>query len=154
MENKRIPIFLGISGLGLVVLMALPDKAPATYTGTNLAANLTPVEGPRDEERTLAEQAARKAELDWTRDPFRLAGSPEEPTAALREGEPQPLSTTTLRLSGISVCQNKPMAIIGHDIVQENDRLASGHTVVEITTNSVKLRLDGTTTTLRLGAQR
>lgn len=148
-SNKRARVIIGGGVAALVVILAVPGREESAPPA---ASAVTPVDyiaqaasGPKLED-LLAAQTARAADLTWARDPF---SGPREASA-----DAAVAPAILLHLSGISTFGDSRMAIIDEAVVTPGDRLATGHTVVEITDTTVLLELDLEHTTLHLGAAR
>jgi len=161
-QNKRVPMFLGISFVALLAILAWPsrEKAQRVFEGASpLEATTLPPGTPSEDigSTVLELQRERSAQLAWGRDPFRDPTGIDAKSPTLRvevsssEGTPGPERP---RLTGFCTVGRTCMAIVGREVVRLGDKLRSGYTVTSFGVGSVTLTRGDEILVLGLGDDR
>lgn len=164
--SRGMKLFLGLSALALLVVVALPSKAPPTAAAAPAVLPATPPVPPvaaadldrsrstssrptssrdraPDDPATLQALREHLATLTWGRDPF----TPPSLVHVYVEPEPEPEPVAPgldlPRLTGISRRGRSVMAILDHQIVSPGQPAGGGFVVLAIGSGAVTLLRDG-----------
>lgn len=155
--DHRSLAFVGGAVVLLVVIVALPARR--SHPNPSVPASVHPIAAIPDDKSVdvdaplLLEQRARTQQAEWTRDPF-SATPTGIPVRVTELRVPVGASASALPiLRGVSICGEDGRAVIGREIVQSGDRLASGYVVGKISARSVTLTRDQEELVLTLGDQ-
>jgi len=152
-QRKRIRLIVGVALVASLVLLGIPRPRSRPAPGPPVVSSVpkgapAPLPPQHATRERLEAQLARREQGEWGPDPF------EQAVPVHEDGSPRASVVEDLRLEGISRSGDAWMALIGRDLVQQGERLSTGHTVEAITQDSVTLKKDGRTLTLRLGENR
>ncbi len=160
--QPRMKLFLGLSALALLIVVALPSRVP-DGTASAAAATLPVAALPAlpdarpggavqhtlgasargDDAATRQAVVAHLAGLAWGRDPF----LPPDRVHVYVEPDPAPAPVVAdlalPALSGISRRGSSAMAILDESIVEPGDRIGGGFVVLAIEAGAVTLLRDG-----------